>query len=58
MLEAKGLLPQRMPADCPAANAAREHAMRGVLSSSGTRLAPTEAARRPVVCCFEHLERR
>ena len=30
--------------------------MRGVLSPSGTRLAPTEAARRPVACCFERPE--
>ena len=45
-----------MPADCSAANAARAHAMHGVLSSSGTRLAPTEAARRPVACCFERPE--
>ena len=30
--------------------------MRGVLSPSGTRLAPTEAARRPVACCFERSE--
>ena len=39
-----------------AANAARAHVMRGVLSPSGTRLAPTEAARRPVACCFERPE--
>ena len=31
-------------------NAARTHVIRGVLSPSGTRLAPTEAARRPVAC--------
>lgn len=30
--------------------------MRGVLSPGGTRLAPTEAARRPVACCFERPE--
>ena len=30
--------------------------MRRVLSPSGTRLAPTEAARRPVACCFERPE--
>ena len=30
--------------------------MRGVLSPSGTRLAPTEATRRPVACCFERPE--
>ena len=30
--------------------------MRGVLSPSGTRLAPTEAMRRPVACCFERPE--
>ena len=36
-----------------AASAAIAHEMRGVLSPSGTRLAPTEATRRPVACCFE-----
>ena len=36
-----------------AANAARAHAMRGGLSPGGTRLAQTEAAHRPVACCFE-----
>ena len=30
--------------------------MRGGLSPSRTRLAPTEAARRPVACCFERPE--
>ena len=30
--------------------------MRGVLSPGETRLAPTEAARRPVACCFERPE--
>ena len=30
--------------------------MRGVLSPGGTRLAPTEATRRPVACCFERPE--
>ena len=30
--------------------------MRGVLGPGGTRLAPTEAARRPVACCFERPE--
>ena len=30
--------------------------MRGGLSPSGTRLAPTEATRRPVACCSERLE--
>ena len=30
--------------------------MRGVLSPSGTRLAPTEAVCRPVACCFERPE--
>ena len=30
--------------------------MRGVLSPSGTRLAPTEAARRPVAWCLKRPE--
>ena len=30
--------------------------MRGVLGPGGTRLAPTEAARRSVACCFERPE--
>ena len=35
----------------------REHMQcAGVLSPSRTRLAPTEAARRPVACCFERPE--
>ena len=39
------LLPQT-----EAAKAARARVMRGVLSPGGTRLAPTEAERRPVAC--------
>ena len=43
-------------AGCPPATdrsceAARAYEVRGVLSPSGTRLAPTGAARRPVACC-------